>query len=161
MTIEIKIGNIKIGGKNPFVLIAGPCVIETKEIVFKIAEQLKKITKELKIPLVFKASYDKANRSSIKSYRGPGIYKGLEILADIKEKFDIDNINLIKPGVGETTRVLLRRVPWKILVNDMKNKNLKHILILAKEKNVPIEVYKDMAFSCCGIIKSKKSFLIN
>ncbi|OGS45968.1 MAG: 3-deoxy-8-phosphooctulonate synthase [Elusimicrobia bacterium RIFOXYD2_FULL_34_15] len=89
MTIEIKIGNIKIGGKNPFVLIAGPCVIETKEIVFKIAEQLKKITKELKIPLVFKASYDKANRSSIKSYRGPGIYKGLEILADIKEKFDI------------------------------------------------------------------------
>jgi len=86
---------------------------------------------------------------------------GMKNAISIKEKFDIDNINLIKPGVGETTRVLLRRVPWKILVNDMKNKNLKHILILAKEKNVPIEVYKDMAFSCCGIIKSKKSFLIN
>ncbi|HAM39063.1 MAG: 3-deoxy-8-phosphooctulonate synthase [Elusimicrobia bacterium RIFOXYC2_FULL_34_12] len=89
MTKEFKIGNVKIGGKNPLVLIAGPCVLETHEITFKIAGQLKKIAKELRIPLIFKASYDKANRTSIKSFRGPGIYKGLNILEKVKKEFNI------------------------------------------------------------------------
>lgn len=81
--------------------------------------------------------------------------KGIKEVNEIKEKYNISNINLIKPGIGETTRVLLRRVPWKILVNDVENSNLKHILVLAKDKNVPIEVYKNMSYSCCGLIKSK------
>ncbi len=68
------IGDIAIE-KNRLFLIAGPCVIESEEVVFKTAETLKEITQELKIPFIFKSSYDKANRSSINSYRGPGIKK--------------------------------------------------------------------------------------
>lgn len=80
---------------------------------------------------------------------------GIKEVKEIKDKYNIGDINLIKPGVGETTRVLLRRVPWKILINDMNDPNLKHILVLAEEKQVPIEVYKNMTYSCCGLIKSK------
>ncbi|MGB9822478.1 3-deoxy-8-phosphooctulonate synthase [Thermodesulfovibrio sp.] len=82
------IGNIEIKRDELFV-IAGPCVIESEEILFKTSEKLKEITQNLKIPLIFKSSYDKANRSSIKSYRGPGIKKGLEILNKVKEEFDL------------------------------------------------------------------------
>ena len=73
---------------------------------------------------------------------------------NIKQKYDIEDINFIKPGVGETTRVLLRRIPYKILVDDLNNKKLKHILILAKEKNVEVEEFDFKAYSCCGIIKN-------
>lgn len=72
-----------------FFLIAGPCVIESEEIVFRTAEALKEVTQSLNIPFIFKSSYDKANRSSIKSFRGPGIQKGLEILNKVKEKYQI------------------------------------------------------------------------
>lgn len=89
MTREIKIGNVKIGGDNPIVLIAGPCVIESEAITLKHARQLKEIAEEVRIPLVFKSSYDKANRSSIDSYRGPGIERGLKILKKIKEVLDV------------------------------------------------------------------------
>lgn len=89
MAKEIKLGNFIFGGNKPFVLIAGPCVIENKPIVFKIAEKLVKMTDRLKIPFVFKASYDKANRTSVDSFRGPGIEEGLAILADVKKKFDV------------------------------------------------------------------------
>ncbi len=85
----VKLNNITFGGKNPFVLIAGPCVIESKAGALKIAESLKKITTKLKVPFVFKASYDKANRTSIHSFRGPGIEEGLRVLADIKAKIGV------------------------------------------------------------------------
>ncbi len=81
---------------------------------------------------------------------------GNEDVKKIKQKYDIEDINFIKPGVGETTRVLLRRIPYKILVDDLNNEKLKHILILAKEKNVEVEEFKFMAYSCCGIIKNMK-----
>jgi hypothetical protein len=84
------------------------------------------------------------------------ICKGLNDIQSIKHKFNIDNINLIKPGIGETTRVLLRRIPFKILVDSFDNPNLKHILKLADEKSIPVEIYTDMCYSCCGIIKSKE-----
>lgn len=71
----------------------------------------------------------------------------------VKEKFEINSINKIKPGIGETTRVLLRRVPWKILIKDKKSPALKHILLLAEEKNVPVEVYPNMSYACMGLIK--------
>lgn len=80
---------------------------------------------------------------------------GIKEVQKISEMYGIKDINLIKPGVGETTRVLLRRVPFKILVDDIKNPNLKHIIILAKDKNVPVEVYKNNNYSCFGLIKSK------
>jgi 2-dehydro-3-deoxyphosphooctonate aldolase (KDO 8-P synthase) len=89
MTKEILVENIKIGGNNMFVFIGGPCVIETEELTFYICEELKKICEELKIPFIFKASYDKANRTSIKSYRGPGLKKGIEILKKIKVKYQV------------------------------------------------------------------------
>jgi 2-dehydro-3-deoxyphosphooctonate aldolase (KDO 8-P synthase) len=80
---------IKIGGGNPLILIAGPCVIENEEITFKSAEFLRELTKELRIPFIFKSSYDKANRSSLDSYRGPGLEKGLKILEKVKEKTSV------------------------------------------------------------------------
>jgi len=84
MTREISVGNIKIGGKNPVVLIAGPCVIESEKSALFHARAIKKITDRLNIPFIFKSSYDKANRSSIRSYRGPGLAKGLSILKRVK-----------------------------------------------------------------------------
>jgi len=86
------VANMKIQ-KNQLFLIAGPCVIETKNIVFETASVLKEIAENLRIPFIFKASYDKANRSSIKSYRGPGIEKGVEILSEVKETFNIPIIS--------------------------------------------------------------------
>ena len=85
ITREVKIGNVSIGGQNPLVFIAGPCVIETEELTLKTAERLKEIFRKTSIPLIFKSSYDKANRTSIHSFRGPGIHKGLTILKKVKE----------------------------------------------------------------------------
>lgn len=85
----VKIGHTEIGGNRPLVLIAGPCVIESEDQVRKTIEGLKEITGEINIPFIFKASYDKANRTSIKSYRGLGLDKGLEILEKVKREFDI------------------------------------------------------------------------
>jgi len=89
MTKTINVKGVKFGGKTPLALIAGPCVIESREGCMEIADKLVKLSKRQGIPLVFKASYDKANRTSINSYRGPGISKGLEILAEIKEKYNV------------------------------------------------------------------------
>ena len=88
-TKEILIRDVVIGGRRPLVLIAGPCVIETEKSTLVHAEALKKICSRLKVPLVFKSSYDKANRSSLSSFRGPGIKKGLKILKKVKEQFDL------------------------------------------------------------------------
>ncbi len=85
----VKIGHTEIGGNRPLVLIAGPCVIESEDQVRKTIEGLKEITGEINIPFIFKSSYDKANRTSIKSYRGLGLEKGLEILEKVKREFDI------------------------------------------------------------------------
>ncbi len=74
---------------NKFFLIAGPCVIESENLVFEVANTLKEITSRLGIDFVFKASYDKANRTSIKGYRGPGLKEGLKILNEVKKKFNI------------------------------------------------------------------------
>jgi len=79
----INIGSVKIGPGCDLVLIAGPCVIESREHTLKLAESIKKIVDQLDIPLIFKASYDKANRSSINSFRGPGLEAGLAILSDV------------------------------------------------------------------------------
>lgn len=85
-TREIKIGNVLIGSKNPLVIIAGPCVIETEKSTIDAAKRLKKISEKFKIPLIFKSSYDKANRTSISSPRGPGIEKGLKILEKVRKE---------------------------------------------------------------------------
>ena len=86
---QIILDDIVIGNGTPFILIAGPCVIEEVGLTREIAHFLKDITSQLKIPFIFKASYDKANRTSVDSFRGPGITKGLQILSDIKKDFGI------------------------------------------------------------------------
>ena len=85
----VKIGDIEVGDGNSFVLIAGPCVIENFELTLDIARFLKELTSKLDIPFIFKASYDKANRTSINSFRGPGAAKGLDILNQIKNRLGI------------------------------------------------------------------------
>jgi hypothetical protein len=83
-------------------------------------------------------------------------FKGMETVTKIGSEFGVDNLNLIKPGVGETTRVLLRRVPWKILIKDFDSPYIEHILLLAKEKKVELVHYPDMDYACCGLIKQIK-----
>jgi 2-dehydro-3-deoxyphosphooctonate aldolase (KDO 8-P synthase) len=90
---EIKIRNITAGGNNPPLIIAGPCVIENKEITFHTALRLKEICLSVGLSFVFKSSFDKANRTSVTSFRGPGIEKGLRLLAEVKSKFDVPVIS--------------------------------------------------------------------
>ena len=85
---KVNLGNFEIGA-DKLTILAGPCAIESKEILFKTAEYLKKLTEELDINFVFKSSYDKANRSSINSYRGLGMEKGLELLAEVKKEYNV------------------------------------------------------------------------
>lgn len=88
-TREVKIGRIKLSNKAPLALIAGPCVIEGEKFCLDCARQLKKISLKMDVPFIFKASYDKANRTSLKSFRGPGIERGLEILKKIKQDLSL------------------------------------------------------------------------
>ncbi|MGM7317980.1 3-deoxy-8-phosphooctulonate synthase [Idiomarina sp. ST10R2A5] len=88
MVIEIN-NNISVGNQLGFTLFGGINVIESEELVMEACEEYVRVTKKLGIPFVFKASFDKANRSSIHSYRGPGLNKGLKILADVKKEFGV------------------------------------------------------------------------
>ena len=85
----MKLCGFEVGHDRPFFLIAGPCVVESEGLVLDIAGRMQEITRELGIPYVFKASYDKANRSSRSSFRGPGIEEGLRILSEVKRQFGL------------------------------------------------------------------------
>ena len=104
LTREIHIANIKLGGENPLCIGAGPCVIESEDVVFSTAQKLKEFCERTRLPFIFKSSYDKANRTSLSSFRGPGLEKGLEILSALKKKLDIPvisdihSIEQIKPA---------------------------------------------------------------
>ena len=89
MVKPINIGDLIIGGGSPLVLIAGPCVIEDYETTRQIAGHLKETTDKLEMPFIFKASFDKANRTSVTAFRGPGLTEGLKVLAEIKKEFGI------------------------------------------------------------------------
>ncbi len=104
ITREIISGNVRIGNNRPLVLVAGPCVIENETSTMRHAERLMTLCSELSIPLIFKASYDKANRTSINAYRGPGMKEGLAILRKVKEALgvpvisDVHSIEQITPA---------------------------------------------------------------
>ena len=85
----VKVGSLDIANDKPFVLIAGPCVIESRDHVMKMAESLKTLCQKHNVPLIFKSSFDKANRLSISSYRGVPMEEGLRILKEIRETFDV------------------------------------------------------------------------
>lgn len=86
---QVQISNFSVGGNQRFTLIAGPCVIESEDLIFSVAEELKRITDDLGIHFIFKSSFDKANRSSISSPRGVGIEQGLRILQRVKETYNL------------------------------------------------------------------------
>ncbi len=89
MAKSINIANLKIGQGAPLVLIAGPCVVEDYETTREIAAYLKEATEKLEMPFIFKASYDKANRTSLSAFRGPGLTEGLRVLTEIKKEFSL------------------------------------------------------------------------
>ena len=107
----MKLCGFPVGDQAPLFLIAGPCVIESAELALEVAAEMKGITAELGIPYIFKASYDKANRSSQNSFRGLGLEEGLKILSEIREKLhipvltDVHSIDEIEP-VSEVVDVL-------------------------------------------------------
>jgi len=101
---EINLGSLRLGGGNPLFLIAGPCVIESEVHARIMAEKIAKVAADAGVPYIFKASYDKANRSSIKAFRGPGLKEGLRILGKIKSELklpiltDIHEVSQAKPA---------------------------------------------------------------
>ncbi|MGW8311638.1 MAG: 3-deoxy-8-phosphooctulonate synthase [Desulfuromonadales bacterium] len=104
MSKSFRVGSIPIGGGNPLVLIAGPCVMENQEHTLMLARTLQDIAGRVGVGLIFKASYDKANRTSVKSYRGPGLLEGLKILQSVKQATglpilsDIHDVSQVKPA---------------------------------------------------------------
>ena len=105
---QVSLGNIKIGQRSKLILIAGPCVIESEGSCLNIAKRIKDIASGLGVPVIFKSSFDKANRLSLESFRGPGIKKGLEILSNIKKKIKVpilSDVHCVK-DIAEAAKVL-------------------------------------------------------
>jgi 2-dehydro-3-deoxyphosphooctonate aldolase (KDO 8-P synthase) len=98
---EVRVGSIRIGGGNPLALIAGPCVIEDESHLLRVGERLQGISAMASVPLILKASFDKANRSSHRSYRGPGLVEGLKILGRVRTKLGVP----ILSDVHETAQI--------------------------------------------------------
>jgi 2-dehydro-3-deoxyphosphooctonate aldolase (KDO 8-P synthase) len=101
---DVLIDNIHVGDNRPLLVIAGPCVIEDEDVTFYTARRLQEICDRLGLPLLFKSSFDKANRTSVVSYRGPGIDKGLRVLSEVKKKFgvpvvsDVHSVEQVRPA---------------------------------------------------------------
>ncbi|OPJ55584.1 cysteine protease StiP family protein [Alkalithermobacter paradoxus] len=96
--------------------------------------------------------FEKIDTKSGDKYTDINIKTAREDLIDIQKRFGVDSIRKIKAGIGETTRVLLRKIPYKILVSDINNPNVKYVLLLAKDRGIPIEIYKDMNYLCCALV---------
>lgn len=148
---RVNVGNIKCGADQMF-LISGPCVIEDESIMMKVAEELKEITERLKIPLIYKSSFQKDNRSSVDYYMGPGIDEGLKLLEKIKKEFgfpiltDIHYPDQVKPAadVVDVIQIPAYLVMQTTLVVEAANSgsviNLKHGQFLAPENMIkPVE----------------------
>ncbi len=104
----VRIGNIRAGEGRPLFLVAGPCVIESEKEALKHAEELLRITSKLDIPFIYKSSYDKANRTSVKSFRGPGLFEGLRILKKVKDTYKIPVLSDVHccGDIDEASKVL-------------------------------------------------------
>ena len=98
---QVRIGSLPCGSGHPLLWILGPCVIESRDFILTIAAHLKELSERLQIPIIFKASFDKANRSSGKSFRGPGLQEGLKILDEVKQQFGM----LVTTDLHETAQV--------------------------------------------------------
>ena len=105
---QVTVGNIKFGDKSPLVLIAGPCVIESESSCLEAAKKIKAIASSCKVPFIFKSSFDKANRLSVDSYRGPGLSKGLAILKKVKQQLKVSVLSDVHcaKDMAEAAKVL-------------------------------------------------------
>jgi 2-dehydro-3-deoxyphosphooctonate aldolase (KDO 8-P synthase) len=140
---------------HPFLLIAGPCVIENYETTFNTARTLKRITRDLSIPFVFKASFDKANRTSIKSFRGPGFSDGIAILKKIKQELDIKVISDIHlPEQAEKVSKVLDIIQIPAFLCRQTD-----LISAACKTNRPVNIKKGQflsPFECKNIINKAK-----
>ncbi len=135
---EITIKNIKIGGNAPLALIAGPCVLEDESTVLSTARALKDICERLSIPFIFKASYDKANRTSVGSHRGPGLEKGLLLLQKIKDETGLPVLTDIhcKSEAGPVAEVVdVLQIPALLCRQT-------DLLVAAGETGLPVNIKK-------------------
>lgn len=104
MTREVVVGPVRVGGGHPLMLIGGPCAIEDEAHALMLAERLRRITEVARVPFIYKSSYDKANRSSITAYRGPGLKEGLRILKKVKAEVgvpvlsDVHDVSEVEPA---------------------------------------------------------------
>ena len=139
----IKIGDLVIDTKGPFFLISGPCVIEDETKTLETAYFLRQTAEELGIPVIFKTSYDKANRTSLDSYRGPGIKKGLEIIREVKEETglpvltDVHNTDEIEEVIGILDMI---QIPAFLCRQT-------DLLIAAAQTGIPINIKKGQFLS--------------
>lgn len=139
----IKIGDLVIDTKGPFFLISGPCVIEDETKTLEAAHFLRQTAEELEIPVIFKTSYDKANRTSLDSYRGPGIKKGLEIIRKVKEETglpvlsDVHNTDEIEEVIGILDMI---QIPAFLCRQT-------DLLIAAAQTGIPINIKKGQFLS--------------
>ncbi len=134
----VAIGDISIANKNPFVFIGGPCVIESESKALESAQAIKKITDALKIPFVYKSSYDKANRSSADSFRGVGIDKGLRILEKVKNEIGVPVLSDVhSPEEIKSAKDLLDILQIPAFLCRQTD-----LLIAAGESGVPVNVKK-------------------
>ncbi len=142
--------------RYPLFLISGPCVIENRDITFEIASKLKEITSKLNIPFIFKASFDKANRTSIKSFRGPGFEKGLEILQQIKSSLNLKVISDIHtPEQAQDAAEVLDVIQIPAFLCRQTD-----IISAAAKTGKPLNIKKGQflsPFECSNIIEKAKS----
>jgi 2-dehydro-3-deoxyphosphooctonate aldolase (KDO 8-P synthase) len=159
----MKLCGFEVGRNQPLFLIAGPCVIESEQFVVDVAGELKEICQRLDIPFIFKASFDKANRSSVSSFRGPGLQKGLEILTKVKEIVDVPvltdvhEMRQIEPvaavvDVLQTPAFLCRQTDFiQAIARTLKPVNIKKGQFLSpNEMNSVVEKAKQAAILAGG-----------
>jgi len=147
MMNPVKIGPLSLKENGPFFIIAGPCVIEDEETTMKVATFLKETGDLLDIPVIFKTSYDKANRTSLNSYRGPGIDKGLEIIQGVKQKTGLPVLSDVHE-LGEIQRAARVLDVLQIPAFLCRQTNL---LVEAARTGLPINIKKGQFLSPWGI----------
>lgn len=137
-TNEIKVGDVVIGGQQPMVLIAGPCVIEDAPHTLALAEKIRDVARQAEIPFIFKASYDKANRTSVDSFRGPGLLMGLEILSKVKASLQVPVVS----DVHSVEEVLLAAEVLDLIQIPAFLSRQTDLLVKAAETGKPVNVKK-------------------
>ena len=165
----VRVGDLVIGGRRPFVLIAGPCVIESRESVLRHAERIRDVARRVGVPFVFKCSFDKANRTSLGSYRGLGMERGLEILAEARRQAgvpvltDVHVAEQAKPvaavvDVLQTPAFLCRQTDFIVEVcRAGKPVNLKKGQFLSPWEMVPV-VEKARSTANAGVMVCERGF---